>query len=200
MQSKTAFVLLGILKERERNPYEIVKILDKLNISRWSPISSSSVYMTMRTLEKKGLIEGRKEKSSAMPEKTVYHITASGSAAFMGALKSYMSDDVTDITRFNLSTLFMCHLSKEEVLKTLTERQNQLIYHFEKTEEAFLRYKTVEHVPEFALISLRHNINFFKSELVSTEEMLGIIQGATTWNVFPTSETFQPDRDKVVRK
>lgn len=188
MQSKTAFVLLGILKEKERNPYEIVKILDKLNISRWSPISSSSVYMTIRTLEKKGYIAGRKEKSTAMPEKTIYRITDSGSETFMGALKEYMCDDVTDITRFNLSTLFMCHISKEEVVGVLKERETQLLSHYEKTEEAYLRYKNSDGVPEFALISLIHNMNFFKSELASTTEMKGIIEGAKTWDTFPTTE------------
>lgn len=188
MQSKAAFVLLGILKEKPCNPYEIVKILDRLNISRWSPISPSSIYMTIRTLEKKGLIDGRKEKNSAMPEKTIYDITSSGSIAFMSALKEYMCDDVTDITRFNLSSLFMCHFSKEEVVQIIKERKTQLSYHFAKTEQAYLRYKNVDHVPEFALISLRHNMNFFKSEMVSAQEMISIIENAMEWGIFPTTE------------
>lgn len=188
MQSKTAFVLLGLLKEKAHNPYEIIKILDRLNISRWSPISSSSVYMTIRTLEKKGFIEGTKEKSSAMPEKTVYAITASGSAAFMTALKEYMCDDLTDITRFNLSTLFMCHFSKKDVLQMLKERKARLAEHCEKTKQAYSEYRDVMHVPEFALISLQHNVNFFQSELVSTEEAISVLEGTTGWNHFPTKE------------
>lgn len=189
MQSKTAFVLLGLLKKKAHNPYEIIKILDKLNMSRWCPISSSSVYMTIRALEKKGFIEGRKEKNSAMPEKTIYAITPSGSAAFMIAVKEYMCDDVTDITRFNLSTLFMCHFSKDDVIKMLKARKMRLAEHCEKTKLAYSQYKNVMHVPEFALISLQHTLNFFQFELVSIEKTISVIECATGWDYFPTIES-----------
>lgn len=182
---------MGLLKKKAHNPYEIIKILDKLNISRWSPISSSSVYMTIRTLEKKGLIEGRKEKNSAMPEKTIYAITPSGSAAFMIAMKEYMCDDVADITRFNLSTLFMCHFSKDDVVRMLQERKVRLVEHGEKTMEAYLQYKDAMHIPEFALISLRHTLNFFQSELVSTDEAISVLESATGWDYFPTIESVE---------
>lgn len=185
MQSKTAFVLLGILKEKPMNPYEIVKTLDRLNISRWSPISTSSVYATIRTLEKKSFITGEKFKTSAMPEKTVYSVTASGNAAFLGALKEYLSDDITDITRFNLGTLFLCHLGKTDVIRILNERLELISDNIRETEEVYNAYKRLP-APEYALISLIHNINFYNAESTTVKGMLEEIDKAGSWNHFLT--------------
>jgi DNA-binding PadR family transcriptional regulator len=185
MQSKTAFVLLGILKEKPMNPYEIVKILDRLNISRWSPISTSSVYATIRTLEKKSLIAGEKFKTSAMPEKTVYSVTPSGNAAFLEALKDYLGYDITDITKFNLGSLFLCHLEKMNVIGILKERSDLIFENIRTTEEVYGAYKKQD-VPEYALISLVHNINFYHAELSSVQAILKEIEKSESWNHFLT--------------
>lgn len=188
MQSKTAFVLLGLLKERALNPYEIVKILDQLNISQWSPISASSVYTTIRTLEKKGYIEGKKEKNSAMPEKTIYSVTSSGKSAFLKALKENMLEDITNITSFNLSTLFVCHLDRFDVIKILKERAAHIIKNYETTEQAYNQYKQ-NLIPEYALISLKHNMTFYKTELATAESMIQEIEKAKDWGHYLTAES-----------
>lgn len=188
MQSKTAFVLLGLLKEKPLNPYEIIKILDRINISQWSPISASSVYMTIRTLEKKGYITGKKEKNSAMPEKTVYSITPAGRSVFLKTLKDSMLEDITNITSFNLSTLFICHLDRREVVDILKKRIVRIKENDEATEKAFNQYKQ-QLVPEYLLISLKHNMTFYKAELITVELMIEEVEKATEWNHYLTSES-----------
>lgn len=185
MQSKTAFVLLGILKEKPLNPYEIVKILDRLNISRWSSISASSVYATIRTMEKKSFITGEKFKTSAMPEKTVYSVTPAGEAAFINALKDYLTDDIADITKFNLGTLFLCHLGKTDVIRILEKRLRLISDNIQETEEVYSTYKN-HPVPEYALVSLVHNINFYNAESSTVKEMLQAIENADNWKHFLT--------------
>lgn len=187
MQSKTAFVLLGLLKEKPMNPYEIIKILDRINISQWSPISASSVYMTIRTLEKKGYITGKKEKNSAMPEKTIYSITPTGESAFIKTLKDNMLEDITNIVSFNLSTLFICHLERSDVIKILKERAVRIKENDEATERAYHQYKN-QSIPEYLLISLKHNMTFFKAELITVELMIEEVEKATDWNHYLTVE------------
>jgi len=187
MQSKTAFVLLGLLKEKPMNPYEIIKILDRLNISQWSPISASSVYMTIRTLEKKGYITGKKEKNSAMPEKTIYSITPTGKSAFIKTLKDNMLEDITNIVSFNLSTLFICHLQRSDVIKILKERAVLIRENDEATERAYHQYKK-QSIPEYLLISLKHNMTFFKAELITVELMIEEVEKASDWNHYLTAE------------
>ncbi|MDD3169462.1 MAG: PadR family transcriptional regulator [Eubacteriales bacterium] len=188
MKSKTAFVLLGLLKEKPLNPYEIVKILDRLNISQWSPISASSVYMTIRTLEKKGYITGKKEKNSAMPEKTIYSITPAGKSIFLKVLKQNMLEDVTNITSFNLSTLFICHLERLEVIHILKERAVRIKENDDATERAYNEYRK-QSVPEYLLISLKHNMTFYKAELITVELMIEEVEKATEWNHYLTTES-----------
>lgn len=187
MQSKAAFVLLGLLKERPMNPYEIIKILEKLEISQWSHISSSSVYATIHVLEKKGYIAGEKFKTTAMPEKTVYSVTSTGKTAFIKALKDYITNEITDITRFNLGSLFVCHLEKEIVLKILRDRINNVTKNIEITEKVYEDFKT-HSVPEYSLISLIHNINFYRAELVSVNFMIDQIENTKAWGHFLTAD------------
>lgn len=187
MQSKTAFVLLGLLKEKPMNPYEIIKILEKLNISQWSPISSSAVYATIHVLEKKGYITGERFKTSAMPEKTVYSITPIGEKEFIKALIDYLKNDIKDITRFNLSTLFICHLQKEKIMYILNERLENILINIEATEQAYLMYQK-NLVPEYKLISLVHNVNFYKAELDLVKIMLGEIAKTDQWNHYLTMD------------
>jgi DNA-binding PadR family transcriptional regulator len=187
MQSKAAFVLLGFLKERPMNPYEIIKILEKLKISQWSHISPSSVYATIHVLEKKGYIVGEKFKTTAMPEKTVYSVTSIGKKAFIKALKDYITNDITDITRFNLGTLFICHLDKENVLKILHDRISNITKNIEITEKVYEDFKT-HSAPEYSIVSLVHNINFYRAELVSVHYMIDQIEVTTAWGHFLTAD------------
>jgi DNA-binding PadR family transcriptional regulator len=187
MQSKTAFVLLGILKEKPMNPYEIVKVLEKLNISLWSSISASSVYATIRTLERNGQISGEKFRTSAMPEKTVYTVTQSGRTAFLKALREYLGKDIADITRFNLGTLFLCHLEKQDVIRILGERASLISENIKATEATYHACQK-QPVPEYALISLVHNINFYNAELSSVREMQKEIEKSGDWNHFLTGD------------
>lgn len=76
--SKLATLILGILSEHERNPYEITKMLEYLQTKKWLPLADSTVYATINNLTKRGLILGRIEKSGSLPEKTIYNITPEG--------------------------------------------------------------------------------------------------------------------------
>ena len=78
MLSKLALLLLGFIAERPLNPYEIKKLFAHLNVDRWFPIGSSSIYAAIKALVKKDYVAGEKIKSCNMPEKTIYSITAKG--------------------------------------------------------------------------------------------------------------------------
>lgn len=187
MQSKAAFVLLGILKEQPMNPYEIIKVLERLKISQWSHISSSSVYASIHVLEKKGYIVGERFKTSAMPEKTVYSVTSTGKKAFIKGLKDYLANDILDITRFNLCSLFICHLDKETVLKILNDRLNSITRNITDIEIVYENYKK-RNVPEYTLISLIHNINFYRSEHISVNIFIEQIERSEVWDHFLTDD------------
>ena len=71
MLSKPATMLLGLIHRQPLNAYEIVKTLDYMNIKYWFNIGTSTVYATIKTLEKKQYISsnGKQSRKNAVIEK-----------------------------------------------------------------------------------------------------------------------------------
>ena len=88
MLSKSATMLLGLITHQPLNAYEIVKTLDYMNIKYWFNIGTSTVYATIKTLEKKQYLVGEIQKDGNMPDKTVYSITEQGKAVFLETLRT----------------------------------------------------------------------------------------------------------------
>lgn len=75
-------IVLGMLKKEPMSAYEIQKLVEYRNISRWVKISTPSIYKKTIQLEKKGLIKGEIVKEGKMPEKSVYSLTDLGDKVF----------------------------------------------------------------------------------------------------------------------
>lgn len=71
-------IVLGILKRESLSAYDIQKLVEYRNISKWVKISAPSIYKKVLQLEEKGFIKGRIEKEGKMPEKAVYALTSQG--------------------------------------------------------------------------------------------------------------------------
>lgn len=56
MLSKTATMLLGLINSEPLNAYELIKQLQLMNVKNWYEIADSTVYATIKTLEKKAYI------------------------------------------------------------------------------------------------------------------------------------------------
>ena len=75
-------IVLGILKKEPMGAYEIQKLVEYRNISKWVKISTPSIYKKVIQLEEKGMIQGKVVKEGKMPEKVVYSLTEAGQAEF----------------------------------------------------------------------------------------------------------------------
>ena len=71
-------IVLGILKKGPMSAYDIQKLVEYRNISKWVKISTPSIYKKTIQLEEKGLIKGETVKEGKMPEKAVYSLTEAG--------------------------------------------------------------------------------------------------------------------------
>ena len=58
--------------------YDIQKLVEYRNISKWVKISTPSIYKKAIQLEEKGLIRGEIVKEGKMPEKAIYSLTEAG--------------------------------------------------------------------------------------------------------------------------
>jgi len=126
MLSKLATLILGILSEKERNPYDITKMLSEMNTRKWLPLADSTVYATINNLKKNSLINGRQERSGNLPEKTIYNITPEGEFELHNSITTYLEEDASTSTGFDIGILLMQNLSKPEILMKLKKKLERL--------------------------------------------------------------------------
>ena len=75
-------IVLGIVKKEPLSAYDIQKLVEYRNISRWVKISTPSIYKKVIQLEEKGYIKSTMVKEGKMAEKAVYSLTENGEKEF----------------------------------------------------------------------------------------------------------------------
>lgn len=75
-------IVLGMLKKEPMGAYDIQKLVEYRNISKWVKISTPSIYKKALQLEEKGFIKRTIVKEGKMPEKAVYSLTDAGNKEF----------------------------------------------------------------------------------------------------------------------
>lgn len=126
MLSKPATMLLGLIHRQPLNAYEIVKTLDYMNIKYWFNIGTSTVYATIKTLEKKQYISGKVQKDGNMPDKTIYSITEQGRTVFLDTLRTSFLKFDYDTNIFSITAFFLDCLPLEEKKILLEKRMSVL--------------------------------------------------------------------------
>jgi DNA-binding PadR family transcriptional regulator len=182
--SRVSFLILGIIKEKPVNPYEINKLLDVIKIKEWFPVASSSVYATIKVLHSKGYIIGENVKEGNMPEKTVYSITDKGELALNQTMINVLSSSELDAVAFNIATIFMCQLDKAVVLDLLENRLSKIQDDLKALEEQYQYYLNIEKVPAYAIISLKHNTYLYEAECKTTLELIEEVKSNMSWDHF----------------
>lgn len=122
MLSKPATLLLGLIYEKPLNAYEIIKLLNYMNVKWWFNIADSTVYSTLKTLEKKEYILGTAEKVGNMPDRTVYSLSEKGKDEFIATLKASVLQFNYDTNIFSIAAFFLNIFMPEEQQELLEKR------------------------------------------------------------------------------
>ncbi len=122
MLSKPATMLLGLIYEKPLNAYEIIKHLNYMNVKWWFNIADSTVYSTLKTLEKKGYIIGTAEKVGNMPDRTVYCLSDTGRDKFIDTLKASILQFNYDTNIFTIAAFFLNTFVPDEQHELLKKR------------------------------------------------------------------------------
>lgn len=126
MLSKPATMLLGLIYEKPLNAYEIIKRLNYMNVKWWFNIADSTVYSTLKTLEKKELISGTIEKVGNMPDRTVYSLSDKGKIEFQDTLRASILQFNYDTNIFSIAAFFLNTFTLNEQQELLQKRLNIL--------------------------------------------------------------------------
>ena len=173
MLSKLATLILGILAERERNPYDITKMLTELQTKKWLPLADSTVYATINNLKKKGLILGRAEKLSNLPEKTIYSISPEGEYELHSSITAYLEEEATSPSGFDIGILLMHNLSKPEVLLKLKKKLERLEANSYNIRKQILNFEMDQTKVAFtSLAMLKHRNHLIEADLKTIRELI----------------------------
>lgn len=173
MLSRLSVLILGIISEKERNPYEVTKMIEELQLNKWLPLAGSTVYVTINNLKKLKLITGRGEKTGYLPEKTLYTITNEGAAALQIAVTSFLEDDATGPSNFDIGILLMYNLSKPEILQKLKKKLERLESVLYKSHKQILNLEM--HPGKIAFTSLtmlKHKMHMIEAEMKTLRELI----------------------------
>lgn len=106
-------IVLGILKKESLSAYDIQKLVEYRNISKWVKISTPSIYKKVIQLEEKGYITSTTIKEGKMPEKAVYTLTDSGKHQFEKLMMEISCKPINIFLDFNAVIVNIDSLSKD---------------------------------------------------------------------------------------
>lgn len=169
-------IVLGMLKKKEMGAYDIQKLVEYRNISKWVKVSTPSIYKKAIQLEEKGLIEAHIVKEGKMPEKAVYSLTEAGEAEFERLMLDIAAKPVHIFLDFNAVIVNLDSLPPERQ-RACIERISQNVREMKAYLEENLRKKEdMPEIPETGMAVLRQQLALAETVeawLASLEEKAG---------------------------
>ncbi|MBK7104948.1 MAG: PadR family transcriptional regulator [Ignavibacteriae bacterium] len=172
MLSKISTLILGVLYEKERNPYEITKMLNNLNLRKWFNIADSTVYATINTLKRQGLIKGETHREGSFPEKTIYAITAEGEFELHNTISNYLEENDPDGSKFDIALVLLHHLSKDEILQKLKIKLENLEISTYEIKTQIIHLERERSVAFTGLLLLKHRLYMAETEIRTIKEII----------------------------
>ncbi|MDE6874478.1 MAG: PadR family transcriptional regulator [Lachnospiraceae bacterium] len=148
-------VVLGMLKKEPMGAYDIQKLVEYRNISKWVKISTPSIYKKVIQLEEKGLVRGNIVKEGKMPEKVVYSLTEAGEKEFERLMLVTAAEPIRIFLDFNAVIVNLDRLPAE-TQKSCVESIEKNVRSLKNCLEGNIQEKEgVSGIPETGLAVLR---------------------------------------------
>lgn len=148
-------------------------MLDFMNIKWWFNVADSTVYTTLKNLEKRGFIEGTIERVGNMPDRTIYSLTAKGEDELKETVKKSILQFSYDTNIFTIAAFIMDILETEEKKELLEKRldilQSYLTGIRKQDNEAWK-----QEVSPFHVANLKRMIDIVNAEISGTKRLLSV--------------------------
>lgn len=148
-------IVLGMLKKESLSAYDIQKLVEYRNISRWVKISTPSIYKKVIQLESKGYIKGNLIKEGKMPEKVIYSLTDAGKTEFERLMFEIASSPVQILLDFNAVIVNLPALpdQKQRICLSDIERNVKILKSY--IEDNISMKEMVPEIPEVGMAVLQ---------------------------------------------
>lgn len=148
-------IVLGILKKESLSAYDIQKLVEYRNISKWVKISTPSIYKKVIQLEKKGYITSSAVKEGNMAEKAVYSLTAAGETEFEKLMFEISDKPIHIFLDFNAVIVNLASLPRKDQLSCLENIEIQISTLKAYLEENIQLKENLPEIPEMGIAVLR---------------------------------------------
>jgi DNA-binding PadR family transcriptional regulator len=182
MLPKASLLILGVINQKKINAYELVKVLKGLRIKDWLKISDTTIYVTVRKLDEKGMIEGFPYKDLNMPEKILYQITEKGRKELVQNISKIIAEFSYDQVPFSVVMFFIGALKQEEAIRLLKGRLTLLKKYKVGIEEQISKLVT-EKVHNLYICNVERNLSIIDNEIHITDKYIQCISNMEDWNI-----------------
>ncbi|WP_419025944.1 PadR family transcriptional regulator [Emergencia sp.] len=150
-------IVLGILKKEALSAYDIQKLVEYRNISKWVKISTPSIYKKVLQLEGKGYIKSD-IKEGKMAEKAVYSLTDAGDKEFQRLMLEIAAKPIRIFLDFNAVIVNLTSLSMEEQKVCLASIEDNIKTLKSYIEENIDRKEGLPEIPETGMAVLQQQL------------------------------------------
>lgn len=150
-------IVLGILKKEALSAYDIQKLVEYRNISKWVKISTPSIYKKVIQLEGKGYIKSD-IKEGKMVEKAVYSLTDAGDKEFQRLMLEIAAKPIRIFLDFNAVIVNLTSLSMEEQKVCLASIEDNIKTLKSYIEENIDRKEGLPEIPETGMAVLQQQL------------------------------------------
>lgn len=151
-------IVLGMLKDSNLSAYDIQKLVEYRNISKWVKVSTPSIYKKVIQLEEKGLIQGRTIKEGKMPEKAVYSLTDAGKHEFDKLMLDISAEPIHIFLDFNAVIVNLDKLSPENRTVCIGRIRDSIAELKAYLDKNVSQKESVPDIPETGLAVLRQQM------------------------------------------
>ena len=151
-------IVLGMLKKQPLSAYEMQKLVEYRNISKWVKISTPSIYKKVLQLEDKGLIYGRLTRDGNMPEKAVYSLTEAGEREFERLMLEISCQPIRIFLDLNAVVVNLPELSEDKRGLCLAAIEDNLQTLKDYLQENLWLKEAAPEVPQSGLAVLRQQM------------------------------------------
>ena len=151
-------IVLGMLKKEPLSAYDIQKLVEYRNISKWVKISTPSIYKKVIQLEGKGLITSHTKKEGKMPEKAVYSLTVAGEKEFEKLMLEIACKPIHLFLDFNAVIVNLESMPKEKQWECMDNIESNLKVLKEYLEENIVAKENIPGIPFTGMAVLRQQL------------------------------------------
>ncbi len=124
--SDTEAVLLGLLYDSPKYGYEIDKIIEEQSMRDWTEIAFSSIYYTLKNLEKKGYVDSQLTASDKNRTRKIFSITSTGKNLLENCVRKKISEVKYAKWPVDIGLAYMDILPQDEKIHHLQEYRESL--------------------------------------------------------------------------